>query len=131
MNEYPLEIECFHLIYECIEKQMIFINFIDFKVHSHVQRDVDLAILQALLNGNPKLTENSLKKSFSLATNSTEINFEQKYEQLNLALEWNRVDIVKTFIMKDDRDWNVSQRQSSLKIKFVFFVENQFNGFIF
>lgn len=50
MNGYPLEIEYFELIYECIEKRMIFLNFIDFKVHSHVERDVDLAILQALLN---------------------------------------------------------------------------------
>jgi hypothetical protein len=41
-------------------------------------------------------------------TNSIEINVEQKIEQLNLALEWNRVDIVKSFIMKDDRDWAVS-----------------------
>jgi nucleoside-specific outer membrane channel protein Tsx len=51
MNSYPLEIDYFELIYECIEKRMIFVNFIDFKVHSHVERDVDLAILQALLNG--------------------------------------------------------------------------------
>ncbi|CAF1266596.1 unnamed protein product [Rotaria sordida] len=79
----------FELIYECIEKQMILLNFIDFKVHSHVERDIDLAILQALLN----------------APNSTEINVEQKLEQLNLALEWNRVDIVKSLIMKENRDW--------------------------
>ena len=50
-NDYPLEIEYFQMIYECIEKQMIFLNFIDFKVHSHMERDVDLAILRALLNG--------------------------------------------------------------------------------
>jgi len=52
INEYSLDIEYFQLIYQCIEQQMIFLNFIDFKIHSHVQRDVDLAILQALLNGN-------------------------------------------------------------------------------
>jgi nucleoside-specific outer membrane channel protein Tsx len=51
MNDYSLEIEYFQMIYECIEKRMIFLNFIDFKVHSHVERDIDLAILQALLNG--------------------------------------------------------------------------------
>ena len=38
------------------------------------------------------------------------MNVEQKYEQLNLALEWNRVDIVKSFIMKEDRDWTVSTK---------------------
>ncbi|CAF1232606.1 unnamed protein product [Rotaria sordida] len=93
INIYPLDIDkemnYFELIYECIEKQMILLNFIDFKVHSHVERDIDLAILQALLN----------------APNSTEINVEQKLEQLNLALEWNRVDIVKSLIMKENRDW--------------------------
>ncbi|CAF1272530.1 unnamed protein product [Adineta steineri] len=82
-------IDYFQLIYECIDSRMIFLNFIDFKPHSHVERDVDLAILQALLN----------------ATNSNEENVEQKLEQLNLALEWNRVDIVKSFIMKTERDW--------------------------
>ncbi|UJR07492.1 hypothetical protein I4U23_011781 [Adineta vaga] len=83
------ELDYFQLIYECIDSRMIFLNFIDFKAHNHVERDVDLAILQALLN----------------ATNSNEANVEQKLEQLNLALEWNRVDIVKSFIMKTDRDW--------------------------
>jgi nucleoside-specific outer membrane channel protein Tsx len=52
MNSYPLDIEYFDLIYQCIENRMIFLNFIDFKIHSHVERDIDLAILQALLNGN-------------------------------------------------------------------------------
>ncbi len=105
INDYSLEIEYFQMIYECIEKRMIFLNFIDFKVHSHVERDIDLAILQALLNGKiaykKKIEEEII---FILATNSTKINI----EQLNLALEWNRVDIVKSFIMKNDRDWTVS-----------------------
>ncbi len=43
------------------------------------------------------------------------MNVEQKYEQLNLALEWNRVDIVKSFIMKDDRDWTVSIEHLQVK----------------
>jgi hypothetical protein len=46
---------------------------------------------------------------FLVARNSNEMNVEQKVEQLNLALEWNRVDIVKSLIMKTDRDWTVSQ----------------------
>jgi hypothetical protein len=46
---------------------------------------------------------------FLVAKNSNEMNVEQKVEQLNLALEWNRVDIVKSLIMKTDRDWTVSQ----------------------
>jgi len=46
---------------------------------------------------------------FLVAKNSNEMNVDQKVEQLNLALEWNRVDIVKSLIMKTDRDWAVSQ----------------------
>jgi hypothetical protein len=48
------------------------------------------------------------------------MNAEQIYEQLNLALEWNRVDIVKSLIMKDDRDWAVSWKINLKKMK-VFF----------
>ena len=44
----------FELIYECIDQRNIFLNFIDIKVHSDTEPDVDLAILQALLNGNHK-----------------------------------------------------------------------------
>jgi hypothetical protein len=44
----------FELIYECIEKRQIFLNFVDFKEHSQVEPDVDLAILQALLIGKIK-----------------------------------------------------------------------------
>jgi hypothetical protein len=40
---------------------------------------------------------------------SSKTNIEQKQEQLNLALEWNRVDIVKNFIMKNERDWEVNR----------------------
>ena len=55
IHDEPLEIEYFQLIYECIEQQPIFLNFIDFKTHSHLERDLDLAILRALLNGNPPI----------------------------------------------------------------------------
>ena len=55
MNIFPLEKAHFELIYECIEKRMIFINFINFKIHSRIERDIDLAILQALLNGKKEI----------------------------------------------------------------------------
>ncbi len=47
---------------------------------------------------------------------------EQKQEQLHLALEWNRVDIVNNFIMKTERDWKVSRESDSKspKLNFVF-----------
>lgn len=45
------EIDYFELIYECIDKQYIFLNFIDVKVHTSIELDVDLVILEALLNG--------------------------------------------------------------------------------
>ncbi len=40
-------------------------------------------------------------------SDSTKTNIQQKHEQLRLALEWNRVDIAKNYIMKNDRDWEV------------------------
>jgi hypothetical protein len=50
----------------------------------------------------------------SLATSgigSAKKNASTRSKQLQLALEWNRVDIAKYHIMKDDRDWEVRQRQ--------------------
>ncbi len=40
---------------------------------------------------------------------SSEINLEQKREQLNFAFEWKRIDIIKNFIMKNDSDWKVNE----------------------
>ena len=55
------------------------------------------------------------------------MNVEQKFEQLKLALEWNRADIVKSLILKDDRDWNVeNSRTKSHRECFVVSLENQF-----
>ncbi len=56
-------IDYFELIYECIETRNIFLNFIDLKVHSHIEPDIDLAILQALLNGKQNIFV-ILNKSF-------------------------------------------------------------------
>ncbi|CAF0852590.1 unnamed protein product [Rotaria sordida] len=89
-----IEIDYFELIYECIEKRKIFLNIINFNSHNLIEPDMDLAILQALLNATS-------------GNDSSKTTIEQKREQLYLALEWNRVDIVKNFIMKDDRDWKL------------------------
>ena len=40
----------FELIYECLTTRHRFLNFIDLKPHNHLETDLDLAILQALLN---------------------------------------------------------------------------------
>jgi hypothetical protein len=40
-------------------------------------------------------------------SDSSKTNIQRKREQLHLALEWNRVDIAKNYIMRDDRDWGV------------------------
>ncbi|CAF0790385.1 unnamed protein product [Adineta steineri] len=55
-------------------------------------------------------TFHSYNKYLLLATSSsgqTKTNMQRKREQLRLALEWNRVDIAKNFIMKNDRDWEI------------------------
>ncbi|CAF4619850.1 unnamed protein product [Rotaria sp. Silwood1] len=89
-----VETNYFELIYECIETRKILLNIINFNAHSLVELDMDLAILQALLNATS-------------GNDSSKTTIEQKREQLYLALEWNRIDIVKNFIMKDDRDWKL------------------------
>ena len=47
---------------------------------------------------------------YCLATSGSDTSktsMQRKREQLHLALEWNRVDIAKNCIMKNDRDWEV------------------------
>ena len=52
-------------------------------------------------------------------------NIQRKREQLHLALEWNRVDIAKNYIMKNERDWAVRN------MKIIFFVFDFTHIFIF
>lgn len=37
----------------------------------------------------------------------------RKQEQLRLALEWNRIDIAKNCIMRNERDWEVRRSHCS------------------
>ena len=37
----------------------------------------------------------------------SEMTIDQKREQIHLAFEWKRIDLMKNFIMKDDYDWKV------------------------
>ncbi len=48
-------------------------------------------------------------RSFSATSGShtSKTNNQRKREQFHLALEWNRVDVARDYIMKDDRDWEV------------------------
>jgi hypothetical protein len=52
-----------------------------------------------------------LKENFLFSATSSgdpsKTSSERKREQFHLALEWNRVDIVKNYIMKDVGDWAV------------------------
>ncbi|CAF1369223.1 unnamed protein product, partial [Rotaria sordida] len=85
-------VDYFSLVYECIDTRTNFLNIISLHSRSPVEPDIDLAILQALLNATSGC---GLSKT----------NIQRKREQFQLALEWNRVDIVRNSIMKDDRDW--------------------------
>ncbi|UJR33550.1 hypothetical protein I4U23_020992 [Adineta vaga] len=82
----------FELVYECIHTRRRFLNIISLNSRNPVEPDIDLVILQALLNAT---SVSDLSKT----------NMQRKREQLRLALEWNRVDIAKNCIMKNDRDW--------------------------
>jgi hypothetical protein len=86
----------FELVYECIHTRNNFLNVISLNSRNPVEPDIDLVILQALLtatSGND--------------SNKTDIQQKRqlKREQLHLALEWNRVDIAKNYIMRDEHDW--------------------------
>ena len=35
------------------------------------------------------------------------MSIEQEREQINLAFEWKRIDIMRNFIMKENHDWKV------------------------
>ena len=39
-------------------------------------------------------------------------------EQLNFVLEWNRVDLMEKFVLREDEDWNVN-------LSFLFSVESR------
>jgi hypothetical protein len=106
-------IDYFQLIYECVERHKIFLNFVDFKTRSQLEPDLDLAILQAILIGN-KENGYFLNKTH-LGTSGNDLsknNMKKKQEQLHLAFEWNRVDIVKNFIMQNERDWKVTHQEN-------------------
>ncbi|CAF2960103.1 unnamed protein product [Rotaria sp. Silwood2] len=84
----------FDLVYECIHTRRNFLNIISLSSRHLVEPDIDLAILQALLKAT------SDKKG-------CETTIQRKREQLRLALEWNRVDIARNHIMKNETDWNI------------------------
>ncbi|CAF1106758.1 unnamed protein product, partial [Didymodactylos carnosus] len=83
----------FELIYECVDQRFQFLNIISLNLRSPREPDIDLAILQALLNATSAL-------------DSGKEHVEHKLEQLQLALEWDRVDIAKNHIMTDGQDWS-------------------------
>lgn len=102
-------IDYFELIYECLTTRHRFLNFIDLKPHNHLETDLDLAILQALLNSidTNEMNESILCIIVTIQNDLSEMTIDQKREQIHLAFEWKRIDLMKNFIMKDDYDWKV------------------------
>ncbi|CAF3534340.1 unnamed protein product [Rotaria sp. Silwood1] len=82
----------FALIYECIHTRTNFLNIVSLNSRSPIEPDIDLAVLLALLKATP-------------GSDSTRPNHQRTCEQFRLALEWNRVDIVKNHIMTKDEYW--------------------------
>jgi hypothetical protein len=107
----------FELVYECIDTRINFLNIVSLNARSPVEPDIDLAILRALLNGKKSNINIVLFKKilFFAATSGgdpSKSNSQRKREQFHLALEWNRVDIARNYIMKDDRDWEVREKEN-------------------
>ncbi|CAF3539975.1 unnamed protein product [Rotaria socialis] len=86
--------EYYELVYACISTRRNFLNIISLNSRNPVEPDIDLVILQALLNATS-------------GSDMSKPNVQRKREQLHLALEWNRVDIAKKYIMKNETDWNI------------------------
>ncbi|CAF0985618.1 unnamed protein product, partial [Rotaria sordida] len=84
----------FELVYECIHTRRNFLNVISLSSHQSVEPDIDLVILQTLLNATSGIDE-------------CKTNMQRKREQLHLALEWNRVDVARNYIMRNEADWNI------------------------
>ncbi|CAF0905041.1 unnamed protein product [Rotaria sordida] len=84
----------FELVYECIHTRRNFLNVISLSSRQSVEPDIDLVILQALLNATSGI-------------GGCKTNMQRKREQLHLALEWNRVDIARNYIMRNEADWNI------------------------
>nr|KAI8744050.1 transient receptor potential cation channel subfamily M member 2-like [Biomphalaria glabrata] len=99
-----LEIEkCFIWVKECCaRKDLLSVFELDSK---NSAKDVDLAILKALLKANKN----------------------QAIDQLKLALAWNRIDVAKSEIFTDDRTWPTGMldeiMMSAIKLSRVDFVE--------
>lgn len=102
----------FELVYECVHTRTNFLNVISLNSRNPVEPDIDLVILQALLNGKQR-SDKHVEKIIDIlrlatsANDSSKTNIQRKHEQLHLALEWNRVDIARNYIMRNEHDWEV------------------------
>lgn len=92
----------FELIYECVEKRNEYLNFLDYQIHHDLRYFLLQACFRILSNRNPT----------------------QTIEQLNIAYEWKQVEIMKTFIMKNDTDWKVRTKENDSRVSNIFVLEN-------
>ncbi|CAF3786458.1 unnamed protein product [Rotaria sp. Silwood1] len=100
-------IDCFESVYRCVTQRLKFLNIVSLNAKGPVEPDIDLAILKALL------------KATSGSGMSKTNDDERKREQFLLALEWNRVDIVKNEIMKNDADWATTNLNDFFEIALI------------
>ncbi|CAF1177228.1 unnamed protein product [Didymodactylos carnosus] len=90
----------FQMVYECIHKKFKLLTIIGFNLDDLTEPDIDLVILKALL-----IASNIEYHAESEDGTKSACYFRRKLEQLQLALDWDRVDIAKTYIMTDKEDW--------------------------
>ncbi|CAF1333097.1 unnamed protein product, partial [Didymodactylos carnosus] len=86
----------FQMIYECVHKKFKFLTIIGLNVNYDSEPDIDLVILNALLTASDYF-ESDEDKTYNYS--------QHKLEQLQLALDWDRVDIAKSYIMTNEQDW--------------------------
>lgn len=89
---------------QCLTRREKLFSSIDLRVH-RTHHEFASVILLALLNGNSSREEKIRDVCVSRLVIREERNLS---EQLKFVLEWNRVDLVEKFVLREDEDWNVN-----------------------
>jgi hypothetical protein len=109
-----------------------------FRLESQEVHDIDIAILTALLKGKNRLAVLFQQGTFSiwdLKQCCLDKARAEPKSQLKLALKWNRVDIARNYIFKQDIIWQAGELDDIMyvainedKVDFVeLLLENNFN----
>jgi hypothetical protein len=105
----------FNWVYQCLHTRKKYLNITGYRLDGYNEPSIDLAILEAFLNGKSITTlkrivdilkNNILCFTATSSSTSSTTDYGNKITQVHLALKWNRVDIIRSHILKTDEDWS-------------------------